>query len=81
LAAIEKAAMSPEEQNSGDQNKWVYLAAATQFTTAPIAGGAVGYAVDYYFKTGQIFTAIGFFLGFFAGIINLVRLVRPNRPQ
>ena len=61
---------------SDGDNKWLYVAAATQFTTSPLAGGALGYFADQYFKTGLTLTAIGFFLGFIAGVINLVRVLR-----
>jgi F0F1-type ATP synthase assembly protein I len=64
-----------DSRDGGD--KWRYLAAAMQFTTSPLAGGALGYLADQYFKTNEIWTAIGFFLGFLGGIINLVRLLKP----
>ena len=66
-----------DENDNGSRNAWLYLAAATQFTTSPIAGGAVGYFVDSYLKTGkQTWALIGFGLGFIAGTINLVRLLK-----
>ena len=57
--------------------KWKYFAAATQFTTAPLAGGAVGYFADQYFRTEPTLTLLGFVLGFITGTINLVRILKP----
>jgi len=65
-----------DENDTGGRNAWLYLAAATQFTTSPIAGGAVGYFADIYFKTAPTLALIGFVLGFIAGTINLVRLLK-----
>lgn len=61
----------------GSDGKWKYLAAATQFTTSPLAGGAAGYFADQYFKTQPTLTLIGFVLGFVTGTINLVRMLKP----
>ncbi|HXN87650.1 MAG TPA: AtpZ/AtpI family protein [Candidatus Binataceae bacterium] len=68
--------MADENDTGGGRNAWLYLAAATQFTTSPIAGGAVGYFADIYFKTAPTLALIGFVLGFIAGTINLVRLLK-----
>jgi F0F1-type ATP synthase assembly protein I len=69
--------MADENETGADGgNKWVYVAAVTQFTTSPIAGGAVGYFADIYFKTAPTLALIGFILGFLAGTINLVRLLK-----
>jgi F0F1-type ATP synthase assembly protein I len=61
----------------GNDGKWKYLAAATQFTTSPLAGGAVGYFADEYFKTAPALTLVGFVLGFLTGTINLIRILKP----
>ncbi len=63
-------------RNEKGDNKWRYLAAATQFTTSPIAGGVAGYFVDRYFGTEPTFTLLGFVLGFAGGTINLVRILK-----
>ena len=63
-----------EQRSSG--NAWLYLAGAMQFTTSPIAGGAVGYFADKYFHTAPTLALIGFVLGFIGGTINLVRLLK-----
>ena len=69
-----------ENRRSG--NAWLYLAAAMQFTTSPIAGGAVGYFADKYFGTTPILALLGFVLGFIGGTINLVRILRfPSNPE
>jgi F0F1-type ATP synthase assembly protein I len=68
--------MPDENSSQGGGNKWLYVAAAMQFTTSPIAGGAAGYFADAYFKTGPTFALVGFVLGFIAGTINLVRLLK-----
>ncbi|HLI78896.1 MAG TPA: AtpZ/AtpI family protein [Candidatus Binataceae bacterium] len=47
-----------------------------QFTTSPIAGGAVGYLADKYFHTAPALALVGFVLGFIGGTINLVRLLK-----
>lgn len=68
--------MPDDGDKRGGGNPWLYLAAAMQFTTSPIAGGAVGYFADKYFKTGPTLALVGFVLGFIAGTINLVRLLK-----
>jgi len=65
-----------DENETGGRNAWLYLAAAMQFTTSPIAGGAAGYFADKYFRTGPTLALIGFVLGFIGGTINLVRLLK-----
>ena len=67
--------MADESQNRGG-SAWLYLAGAMQFTTSPIAGGAVGYLADKYFNTGPTLALVGFVLGFIGGTINLVRLLK-----
>jgi len=69
-------------ENGGGRNPWLYFAAATQFTTSPIAGGAAGYFADKYFGTTPILALLGFVLGFIGGTINLVRLMKlPSSPK
>jgi F0F1-type ATP synthase assembly protein I len=68
--------MPAEGENSGSGSAWLYLACAMQFTTSPIAGGAVGYFVDKHFHTAPTFALIGFVLAFIGGTINLVRLLK-----
>jgi F0F1-type ATP synthase assembly protein I len=68
--------MSDDGDNRGSGNAWLYLAAATQFTTSPIAGGAVGYFADKHFGTAPKLALLGFLLGFIGGTINLVRILR-----
>ena len=65
-----------KDTGAGGGNKWLYMAAAMQFTTSPIAGGAAGYFADLYFKTAPTLALIGFVMGFIAGTINLVRLLK-----
>jgi F0F1-type ATP synthase assembly protein I len=66
-------------------NAWLYLAAATQFTTSPLAGGFVGYLADRHFRPNgatPIFALLGFLLGFIGGTINLVRILKvPSGPK
>ena len=65
------------EQRSGGRG-WLYLAAATQFTTSPLAGGFVGYLLDQHFRphgATPIFALLGFLIGFIGGTVNLVRLL------
>ncbi len=65
------------EKRSG--RTWLYLAAATQFTTSPLAGGFVGYLADNYFRPHAktpIFALLGFLLGFIGGTINLIRILQ-----
>jgi F0F1-type ATP synthase assembly protein I len=61
----------------GSDGRWKYVAAATQFTTAPLAGGFAGYWADQYFKTEPALTLLGFVLGFVTGTINLIRILKP----
>ena len=77
--------MAEGEAKSTSGKTWLYLAAAMQFTTSPLAGGFVGYLADRYFnphgKT-PIFALLGFLLGFIGGTINLVRILRePSKPK
>jgi F0F1-type ATP synthase assembly protein I len=65
-----------QENRSGSGGAWLYLAGAMQFTTSPIAGGAVGYFADKYFHTAPTLALIGFVLGFIGGTINLVKLLK-----
>jgi F0F1-type ATP synthase assembly protein I len=71
-------------ENSGGRNAWLYLAAAIQFTTSPLAGGFVGYLADKYFRPHgrtPIFALLGFVLGFIGGTINLLRILKvPSNP-
>jgi F0F1-type ATP synthase assembly protein I len=67
--------MPGDDENRGG-SAWLYLAGAMQFTTSPIAGGAVGYFADKYFHTAPTLALVGFVLGFIAGTINLVRLLK-----
>jgi F0F1-type ATP synthase assembly protein I len=69
----------PDEKEKSGGNTWLYLAAATQFTTSPLAGGFVGYLADKYFRPHAptpIFALLGFLLGFIGGTINLVRILQ-----
>ena len=71
--------MADAGENRGSGSAWLYLAAATQFTTSPLAGGFVGYLADRYFRphgVTPIFALLGFLLGFIGGTINLVRILR-----
>lgn len=68
--------MPGDDGNRGGGNAWLYLAGAMQFTTSPIAGGAVGYLADKYFHTAPTLALLGFVLGFIGGTINLVRLLK-----
>jgi F0F1-type ATP synthase assembly protein I len=77
----------PEDGNSSGGGKtWLYLAAAMQFTTSPLAGGFVGYLADKYFRphspTPKL-ALVGFLLGFIGGTINLVRILKvpPSSPH
>jgi F0F1-type ATP synthase assembly protein I len=67
--------MANESQDRSG-SPWLYLAGAMQFTTSPIAGGAVGYLADKHFNTGPTLALVGFLLGFVGGTINLVRLLK-----
>jgi F0F1-type ATP synthase assembly protein I len=77
--------MSDDEEKRGSGSAWLYLAAATQFTTSPLAGGFVGYLADRHFRpTGAtpIFALLGFLIGFIGGTINLVRILKvPSKPK
>lgn len=67
------------EEGAKRGNAWLYLAAAMQFTTSPIAGGFVGYLADQYFRPHArtpILALLGFLLGFIGGTLNLVRLLK-----
>lgn len=70
----------PDDQGKPSSgNTWLYLAAAMQFTTSPLAGGFVGYLADKYFRahsTTPIFALLGFLLGFIGGTLNLVRILK-----
>ena len=71
--------MPDENAKQRSHNAWLYLAAAMQFTTSPLAGGFVGYLADKYFRPHSatpIFALLGFLLGFIGGTINLVRLLK-----
>ena len=71
--------MSEDRGNTGGRNAWLYLAAAMQFTTSPLAGGFVGYLADKYFRppgATPIFALLGFLLGFIGGTINLIRILK-----
>jgi len=76
--------MADDEEKRGSGNAWLYLAAAMQFTTSPLAGGFVGYLVDKYYRPHSptpIFALLGFALGFIGGTINLVRILKvPSSP-
>ena len=73
----------PDDGEKRTGGAWLYLAAAMQFTTSPIAGGFVGYLADQYFRPHAhtpIFALLGFLLGFIGGTLNLVRLLKvPNK--
>jgi F0F1-type ATP synthase assembly protein I len=71
-----------DENPSSSGSAWLYLAGAMQFTTSPIAGGAVGYLADKYFHTAPTLALIGFVLGFIGGTINLIKLLKvpPKTP-
>jgi F0F1-type ATP synthase assembly protein I len=77
--------MPDDGEKSGSRNAWLYLAAATQFTTSPLAGGFVGYLADRHWRphaATPIFALLGFLLGFIGGTINLVRILKvPARPK
>jgi F0F1-type ATP synthase assembly protein I len=69
----------PDDVEKRGGSTWLYLAAATQFTTSPLAGGFVGYLADNYFRPHSrtpIFALLGFLLGFIGGTINLVRILQ-----
>lgn len=71
--------MPSDREKGGSGSAWLYLAAATQFTTSPLAGGVVGYLADKYFRphgVTPIFALLGFLLGFIGGTINLVRILK-----
>ena len=76
--------MPDDEAKRGGGSAWLYLAAATQFTTSPLAGGFVGYLADRQFRphaATPIFALLGFLLGFIGGTINLLRILKvPSNP-
>jgi F0F1-type ATP synthase assembly protein I len=76
--------MPDDEAKRASGGAWLYLAAAMQFTTSPLAGGFVGYLADKYFRPHggtPIFALLGFLLGFIGGTINLVRILKvPANP-
>jgi F0F1-type ATP synthase assembly protein I len=60
----------------GTGNKWKYVAAASEFTTAPLAGAVFGHYLDAYFKTDPILTIILLLLGFITGTVYLIKILR-----
>ena len=46
------------------------------FVTAPLVGGGIGYAIDYYVDTYPWAMVVGLFLGFVSAFIDLIRGVR-----
>jgi F0F1-type ATP synthase assembly protein I len=71
--------MADDGAKPNGNKTWLYLAAAMQFTTSPLAGGFVGYLADRYFNPHgrtPIFALLGFLLGFLGGTINLVRILK-----
>ena len=55
----------------------VHLAAlGWNFVTAPLVGGGIGYAIDYYAGTYPWAMVAGLFLGFVSAFIDLIRGVR-----
>jgi F0F1-type ATP synthase assembly protein I len=74
--------MPDDGEKRGTGSAWLYLAAAMQFTTSPIAGGAVGFFADKHFGTAPKLALVGFVLGFIGGTINLVRILKvPSSPK
>jgi F0F1-type ATP synthase assembly protein I len=52
------------------------MALAVEIPMAPIAGGAVGYYLDYLFGTGPTLTIVFGVMGIGAAVVNIVRLAR-----
>lgn len=52
------------------------MALAVEIPMAPIAGGAMGYYLDYYFGTAPKLTIVLGAMGIAAAIIYIVRLAR-----
>jgi F0F1-type ATP synthase assembly protein I len=57
-------------------NKWKYVAAATEFTTSPLAGAIVGHYLDAYFRTDPLLTIILLLAGFIGGTVYLIKILR-----
>jgi F0F1-type ATP synthase assembly protein I len=57
-------------------NKWKYVAAATEFTTSPIAGAVAGHYLDAYFKTDPLLTIIFLIAGFVGGTVYLIKILK-----
>ena len=61
---------------AGTGNRWKYVAAATEFTTSPLAGAIAGHYLDAYFKTDPLLTIILLVAGFIAGTVYLIRILQ-----
>jgi len=57
-------------------NKWKYVAAATQFTTSPLAGAIAGHYLDAYFGTDPFLTILLWLAGFIGGTVFLIKILR-----
>ena len=75
LEATKKAHQEPEFQ-SDRSGMGEGLKYASEFSAAIIAGALLGYIVDKFAGTGPWGLLIGLFLGFGAGVMNVVRAAK-----
>lgn len=66
----------PEPPQTSASNMAEGLKYASEFSAAVLVGAALGWALDYFAKTGPWGLLVGLALGFCAGVMNVVRAAR-----
>lgn len=69
-----KAEQSDENVSSGGSKLGKAMHVATEFLAAVGVGGAIGYFLDRAFETSPVWLIVFFFIGFAAGVRNLLRV-------
>ena len=78
-----KEQQDDRNSNSGGRSSALGLAvrAASELVAAVLVGVAIGWGLDWWLGTSPILLLIFFFLGFAAGVLNVVRAMKQSEAE
>jgi len=63
----------------GDSGLSLGMRAASEFISAVVVGAAIGWGLDWLFRTKPLFIIVFFLIGVAAGVWNVIRATSPKR--
>ena len=77
-----EGAPGPSKPAAGaDSGISIGLRAASEFVSAVAVGAAIGWGLDWLFRTKPLFIIVFFMIGVAAGVWNVIRATSPKRGQ